>query len=45
VQFKNSLSDANWQDFSGLTSLIGQQGYFNDPAPGAPQRFYRIIAF
>ena len=45
VQFKNSLSDANWQDFSGLTSLIGQQGYFNDPTPGAPQRFYRIIAF
>ena len=45
VQFKNSLSDANWQDFSGLTSLIGQQGYFNDPAPGAPQRFYRILAF
>jgi Tol biopolymer transport system component len=45
VQFKNSLSDANWQDFNGTTTLIGQQGYFNDPAPGAPQRFYRIKAF
>jgi Tol biopolymer transport system component len=45
VQFKTSLSDANWQDFNGLTTLIGQQGFFNDPAPGAPQRFYRILAF
>ncbi|MGO8927883.1 MAG: hypothetical protein ACLQU3_13485 [Limisphaerales bacterium] len=45
VQFKNSLSDANWQDFNGVTMLIGRQGYFNDPAPGAPQRFYRIMAF
>jgi Tol biopolymer transport system component len=45
VQFKDSLSDANWQDFNGGTTLIGGQGYFNDPAPAAPRRFYRIVAF
>jgi hypothetical protein len=45
VQFKNSLGDANWQDFNGGTTLIGRQGYFNDPAPDAPQRFYRVVAF
>jgi hypothetical protein len=45
VQFKDSLSDANWQDFNGGTTLIGGQRYFNDPAPAAPRRFYRIVAF
>jgi Tol biopolymer transport system component len=45
VQFKDNLSDANWQDFNGGTSLLGQQGYFKDPSPGATQRFYRVIAF
>jgi len=45
VQFKNSLSDANWEDFNCMTTLIGEQGYFNDPAPSASQRFYRIVAF
>ena len=45
VQFKNSLSDAGWQDFNGTTTLIGRQGYFNDPTPDAPQRFYRVMAF
>jgi Tol biopolymer transport system component len=45
VQFKNSLSDPTWQDFNGQTMLVGVQGYFNDPAPNARQRFYRIVAF
>jgi Tol biopolymer transport system component len=45
VQFKSSLSDSNWQDFSGGITFIGRQGYFNDPAPDAPQRFYRVMAF
>ena len=45
VQFKSSLSDANWQDFNGGITLIGRKGYFNDPVPGAPQKFYRIMAF
>jgi Tol biopolymer transport system component len=45
VQFKNELSDPAWQPLmSGLT-IVGNQGYFNDPAPPAGHRFYRIVSF
>jgi Tol biopolymer transport system component len=45
VQSKNTLDDMNWQDVTVGTTLLGRQGYFKDPSPGAPQRFYRILAY
>jgi Tol biopolymer transport system component len=44
VQFKNDLSDAFWQTLSGSVTIVGNQGYLYDLAPGASQRFYRIVA-
>jgi hypothetical protein len=45
VQFKNSLRDPNWQNWNGGVTILGNQGYFSDPAPAGGQRFYRIVAF
>jgi Tol biopolymer transport system component len=44
VQFKNSLADADWQDVTGGVTLVGTQGFLNDPNPTTGQRFYRIVA-
>ena len=45
VQFRNSVNDSGWQDLAGGISVVGNQGYLNDLAPAANQRFYRIIAY
>jgi Tol biopolymer transport system component len=44
VQFKNDLNDSAWQNLAGGISVVGNQGYFNDFAPAADRRFYRIVA-
>jgi Tol biopolymer transport system component len=43
VQFKNSLTDPEWQDLSTGVIIIGNQGYFRDSSSG-PQKFYRVLA-
>jgi hypothetical protein len=43
VQFKNSLTDLEWQDLKTGVTIIGNQGYLRDSGSG-PQRFYRILA-
>jgi len=43
VQFKNDLTDPIWHTLANPVVFIGNQAYFNDTAPGANQRFYRII--
>lgn len=43
VQFKNSLTDTEWQDLRFGVTIIGDQGYLRDTGSG-PQRFYRILA-
>jgi hypothetical protein len=43
VQFKNSLSDSNWQELGGTVTILGNQGYCQDLAPAATRRFYRIV--
>jgi Tol biopolymer transport system component len=43
VQFKNSLTDAQWQDLRTGVTITGNQGYLSDSGSG-PQRFYRILA-
>jgi Tol biopolymer transport system component len=45
VQYKNRLSDSNWQEFSGNVTILGDQGYFNDLLSGAGPRFYRVVAY
>jgi len=45
AQFKNELSDSAWQPLTGGVIMLGSQGYFNDPAPPAGHRFYRIVSF
>ena len=44
VLCKNDLADATWQVLGGSVSVVGTQAYFYDLAPGASQRFYRIVA-
>ncbi|HEX4122855.1 MAG TPA: hypothetical protein VH619_19745 [Verrucomicrobiae bacterium] len=41
VQFKNNLTDPQWQNLGGA-SVIGAQGQVIDLAPNGTQRFYRI---
>lgn len=43
VQFKNHLTDSNWQVLPGNITLVGAQGYATDLAPSTTQRFYRIV--
>ena len=43
VQFKNCLSDPEWQDLKTGVTIIGNQGYLRDSGSGS-QRFYRILA-
>ena len=45
VQFRDSLGNGNWQDLNGTVTNTGNRAYLKDAAPGAPQRFYRILAF
>ncbi len=45
VQFKNHLSDLDWQDLNGGVTILGNQGYFRDLTAAADRRFYRIVAF
>ncbi len=44
VQFKTNLADPSWQDTAGAW-IEGADGYFQDSAPDASQRFYRVVAF
>jgi hypothetical protein len=45
VQFKNHLGDPVWQNCAGAVDIVGAQGFFYDPTPPGPQRFYRVVAF
>jgi WD40-like Beta Propeller Repeat/Bacterial TSP3 repeat len=43
VQYKDSLSDADWRDFDGSIAISGNQASATDTSTAAGQRFYRII--
>lgn len=45
VQFKNTLTDPDWQNLTGAIRLIGNQGFVVDPTPDSAQRFYRVLEF
>ena len=42
VQWKDSLSDPDWNDLNSPISVLGATGTTLDPVPTANQRFYRI---
>jgi len=44
VQYKNDAADPDWQTLSGSVTIVGNQGYFFDLAPGNDRRFYRVVA-
>jgi hypothetical protein len=44
VQFRGHLGVATWQEAGGTVTIVDDTAYFTDPAPGAGQRFYRVIA-
>jgi hypothetical protein len=45
VQFKNNLTDSNWQNANGSLTVVGNTAYFKDQNPSAGKRFYRVMAF
>ena len=45
VQFKNSLSEPQWQNVSGTVSITGNQAQLTDLTASSGQRFYRVVAF
>jgi Tol biopolymer transport system component len=42
VQFKNNLSDPQWQDLPASISFVGNEGVVTVPAD-QPSRFYRVV--
>jgi len=45
VQFKNSLSDTEWQNVIGSITLTPTHAQLTEMAPYNAQRFYRVVAF
>jgi hypothetical protein len=45
VQFKNNLTDPEWQPLDGPATVVGTQGQIIDFSPGVSQRFYRLVSF
>ena len=45
VQFKDDLTDPNWEVLASPATVVGNQGQIIDPAPTGTNRFYRIVSF
>ena len=45
VQFKDHLTDFEWQPLDGYLTVAGDRGYAIDLAPSPAQRFYRIRTY
>jgi hypothetical protein len=44
VQFKNKLTDPNWQEVAGVITITVDRAELTDLAPSSSQRFYRVSA-
>jgi hypothetical protein len=44
VQFKNALTDPNWQEVVGVITITGDRAALTDLAPSNGRRFYRVLA-
>ncbi|HEX3720367.1 MAG TPA: hypothetical protein VH595_20640 [Verrucomicrobiae bacterium] len=45
IQFKNNLTDPQWQTLTNPSTVVSGQGSILDLSPNAAQRFYRIVSF
>jgi Tol biopolymer transport system component len=45
VQFKDVLTDINWQEVSGTVTITGSQAQLTDLAPTGGQRFYKVVGY
>jgi hypothetical protein len=45
VQFKDSLTDPEWEALPGPATVVGAQGQIIDLTPNGQQRYYRLISF
>jgi hypothetical protein len=45
VQFKNNLTDPQWQPLDSPATVVGSQGQIIDFSPGPVSRFYRLVSF
>jgi Tol biopolymer transport system component len=45
VQYKTDLSEPTWHVLPSGFTVILNQGYLTDPAPGVGSRFYRVVSF
>jgi hypothetical protein len=45
VQFKDDLTDADWQPINGSIVIEGSQGSVLDLTPNPDHRFYRLVAY
>jgi len=45
VQFKNNLSDSQWQELGGTIEIVGTQAFLRDVAVPSAQKFYRVVAY
>jgi hypothetical protein len=45
VQFKNNLSDSQWQTLTNPPTVVGAHGSVMDTSPDPSHRFYRIVSF
>lgn len=45
VQYKDELTDTNWQNVDGSIVIVGGQAAITDLAPNPTNRFYRILAY
>ncbi|HEY3857098.1 MAG TPA: hypothetical protein VGO67_22160 [Verrucomicrobiae bacterium] len=43
VEFKNELTDTNWQPLNGTITVVSNQASIIDNTPSANQRFYRLL--
>ena len=45
VQFKDDLTDPNWEVLASPATVVGNQGQIIDSSPAGTNRFYRIVSF
>jgi Tol biopolymer transport system component len=44
VQYRDDLTQNQWQNAGSNVTIVGERAYFTDPAPAPGKRFYRIVA-
>lgn len=45
VQFKNDLSEADWQNLPGTPATLGVKAWLQDSTPDNSRRIYRVVSY